>query len=92
LSYDFEPGSDRSPPRVPHVRYAPHDLEAIVTLLELGAIYLTADPGSDFTFEELLVQAREIGGSDFVLEEADARIVLDSSSFLKRSGGRYSLR
>lgn len=74
------------------MRYAPHDLEAIVTLLELGAIFLTDEPDSDFTFDELLAQARAISGDDFFLEETDARIVLANSSFLKKSKGRYRLK
>jgi hypothetical protein len=61
-------------------------------LLELGAIYLTDEPDSDFTFDELFSKSREIAGDDFVLEEADVRIVLASSSFLKKSEGRYRLK
>jgi len=52
------------------------DLEAIVLLLELGAIHLTPDPSARFTFEQLLATVRDIGGDEIVLDERDVRIVM----------------
>lgn len=71
----------------------PHDLEMIVTALQLGAIYLTDKPGTLFTFKQLYDQAREICGAEFDLDEKDVKIVLSTSSFLKKEkGGLYSLK
>jgi hypothetical protein len=93
MSYDFDGLSDHSAPAVPSFIPEPHDLEQIVLLLELGAIQLTPEPDTAFTFEELLAEAREVGGEDFRLEEADVRIVLPLMKSLKKlPGGRYSLK
>jgi len=54
----------------------PTDLEAIVLLLELGAIELTPKADARFTFEQLLAEARRYGGDDIVLDERDVRIVM----------------
>lgn len=61
------------------------DLEAIVTLLELAAICLTPYPGAPFTKQQLIAKAREMGGDDIQLEEADIKIVLGKPGFLKKS-------
>lgn len=61
-------------------------------LLELGAIYLTQGPDSTFTTEELLAEARRIGGDEIVLDEKDVRIVLGKAGFLKKEGGRLRLK
>jgi len=70
----------------------PRDLEGIVSVLEIAAIYLTEDPESTFTEAELLAKAHEISGADFPFQDVDARIVLRHASFLSRSGERMSLR
>lgn len=72
--------------------YHPSDLEAIVTLLEISAIYLTPSPGARFTFDQLLAQAREIGGDELPLDEADVRIVVNNASFLGRDRNGLYLR
>lgn len=71
----------------------PTDLEGIVTMLEIAAIYLTPAPGSWFTVEQLLAEAKTIGGDEYVIDEADARIVIANAGFLvKGNGGRLCLR
>lgn len=73
--------------------YDGSDLEAIVMLLEIAAIYLTPKPNTEFTFEQLLYQANEIGGGEIVIDAVDAKIVLDSSNILgKSSGGKFYLK
>jgi hypothetical protein len=52
------------------------DLEAIVLLLELGAIELTPCAGTRFTFEQLLIEARRYGGDEITLDERDVKIVM----------------
>lgn len=52
------------------------DLEAIVLLLELSAIDLTPEADTRFTFQQLLDNARNIGGDEIVLDERDVRIVM----------------
>jgi hypothetical protein len=91
MSYDFESAADRDPPHIDRPAAQGNDLEAIVTLLELAAIYLTASPGATFTLDELVQQAEEIGG--IVINKKDARIVLDKARFLrKHPEKRFSLR
>lgn len=68
------------------------DLEAIVTLLELGAIELTPHDGATFTYEQLLAEARRYGGDEIVLDERDVKIVLPFMKFIKkRPGGLFQL-
>jgi hypothetical protein len=67
------------------------DLEAIVTLLELGAIELTPDPSARFTFEQLLAEARRYGGDEITLDERDVRIVLADMKSIKHERGLYKL-
>lgn len=94
MSYDFDDNTDHTAPVVTNYIPQPHDLEAIVTLLELAAIYLTPAPGTQFTYPQLLAQARELAGTDFVLEDIDAQIVFDnlSSVFKKEGKGFFSLK
>jgi hypothetical protein len=92
MSYDFETALDKSPPMPQIVRSDKRDLEAIVTLLELAAIYLTHTPDSDFTVEDLFAEARRIGGDELLLEESDVRIVLGKAGFLKKVGSRLRLK
>lgn len=91
MSYDFE-SDDHSPPQLaPMQQMRGDDLEAIVLLLELGAIELSPSAGATFSFDELLAQANEIGG-DVRLEERDVRIVLPYMKTIKRAGRlRYCL-
>lgn len=71
----------------------PKDLEVIVTMLEIAAIYLTPEVGSRFTREALFAQANEIAGPKLQLDERDLRIVLPFMKSLQRHPGRlYSLR
>ena len=88
MAYDFDVAMDREPPKLAIPATQSNDLEAIVVLLELAAIYLTPSPGTEFTLEELLDQARSIGGTDIALDDEDAKIVLDKASFLKKEGAR----
>lgn len=68
------------------------DLEAIVLLLELGAISLTPDPSARFTYEQLLTEARSIGGAEITLDERDVKIVLPMMKSIKHErGGLYRL-
>lgn len=94
MSYDFDGVSDLSPIKLNcGVSFTGSDLEAIVMLLELAAIYLTPKPNTEFTFEQLLDQANEISGGEIVIDAVDAKIVLDNSSILgKLPGGRYYLK
>lgn len=94
MSYDFEDCNDQSPPVMNSYVPQPHDLETIVMLLELAAIMLTNAPGDQFTYEQLLLQARELAGEDFVLEDADAEIVFSnlSSIFRKEANKHFSLK
>jgi hypothetical protein len=64
----------------------PKDLEALVVLLEVGALYLTGEPGATFTGCELLAEARAIAGPELPVEDGDLRIVLQHAGFLKKHG------
>jgi hypothetical protein len=88
MSYDFE-GDDRSPPKVTDYVPDKHDLEVIVTCLELAAIFLTPSDGSTFTYDELLAQAKDLGGKEFDLDERDVRIVLPFMKTIKKLPGRH---
>lgn len=93
MPYDFEGLEDRSPPILANpISYAPNDLEAIVMLIELAAISLTPKPESDFTFEELLTEARAYGGGEVAFDESAFQIVLSHATFLKKKRNRYSLK
>ena len=70
----------------------PTDLEAIVTLLELAAISLTPEPDTLFTFEELMAEVHAIGGDEIVIDERDARIVLNNAHFLGKRAGKMWLK
>ena len=83
-------GSDR------HIyRNAPapaKDLEALVTLLEVAALSLTRTPETTFTRDELLAEARSLGGESIEIDERDARIVLEKAAFVEWSAGELRLR
>lgn len=92
MAYDFD-SQDHSAPRLlgPVVTMRGDDLEAIVLLLELGAIDLSPTTEATFTFDELLARATEIGG-DLTLCERDVRIVLSHLKTIRRiPGGRLRL-
>lgn len=93
MSYDFELAADHLPPTPTITPSDRRDLEAIVTLLELAAICLTVAPGTSFTAEELISEARRLGGYEIDLDETDIRIVLGNAGFLKKeAGGRLRLK
>lgn len=92
MSYDFETTTSQSPP-TPYIETSDRrDLEAIVTLLELAAIYLTTGPDSTFTKKQLIDEARRIGGDDVDLDESDVNIVLGKAGFLRKIGGKLRLK
>jgi hypothetical protein len=68
------------------------DLGIIATLLEVAALSLTTEIGKTFTVEDLIREAREIGGSDANFDEKDVKIVLHKASFVKKIAGEYQLR
>ena len=68
------------------------DLEAIVALLELAALTLTPSLGATFTQEELLREVREIGGDEIEIQDSDIKNVLGKAGFLRKEGGRFSLK
>jgi hypothetical protein len=80
------------PPRYHNTPVPAKDLETLMTLLEVAALSLTSSPDATFTLEELLNEARDIGGEGISIEDLDANIVLEKVSFLKKGGGRLSLR
>lgn len=73
-----------------NVPTSPKDLGALVTMLEVAALSLTTELGKTFTLEQLIQEARNIGGLDF--DERDVGIVLKKQSFLTKSGGEYILK
>lgn len=94
MPYDFEGLQDRSPPKINSVvpDPDPRDLEAIVTIILVAAIELTPNEGSEFTFDELMVQIHQYSGSEPAFREIDVSIVLNSSKLLrKRPGKKYQL-
>jgi hypothetical protein len=69
------------------------DLEAIVTLLEVASLSLTTEPGSTFTFDQLMREVREVGGNDLKIDDRDVKIVLGKARFVKQvPGGQYRLK
>jgi hypothetical protein len=68
------------------------DLGIITTVLEIAALTLTTEAGKTFSFNQLMDEAREIGGKNLNLQEKDAKIVLKKPSFLKKAGKAYRLR
>ncbi len=94
MSYDIEAMATDSVARRPPIPVPDSkDLEAIVMLLELAAIQLTPDPEATFTKEELIEQARAIGGEEIDLDETDVKIVLGKTGFLKTAGrGRLRMK
>jgi hypothetical protein len=93
MSYDLDLLDTEVLPAPSYAPYRHDDLEAIVTLLELAAIYLTPDPDSSFTQRELIDKARELGGDEIIPDEVDLKIVLGKAGFLKKlSAGRFRMK
>ena len=91
MPYDFEAATDRTAPVVKTAPAQADDLEAIVVLLELAAINLTPQPGTEFTFAQLMEEARDLGGED-AIDEKDVKIVLEKASFIKKQGKHFILK
>ena len=68
------------------------DLEALMTLLEVAAISLTTSPEATFALEELVDEARILGGEGIVIDIRDVENVLGKVSFLEKFAGRMRLR
>jgi hypothetical protein len=93
---NFDIGNQRFqhlPEREPltNVPTSPHDLEALVTLLEVAALLLTPAPEAAFTYEELLKKVHNLCGDEMKVDERDVRIVLGNASFLRKTGREYRL-
>jgi hypothetical protein len=86
MSYDIEPGWELSPCAAEPPADG-SDLEVIVTMLELAAIYLTNTPGDQFTFDELLDKANSIDPEHITIADRDARIVLPGLEYVKKLKG-----
>lgn len=86
MSTDLE-----KPPRVHATPMHPKDLEAIVTLLEIAAIFLTPAPGALFTLDELVAEAHKIAGAECEIDPKDARIVLPFMKTIRKKGRSYYL-
>jgi hypothetical protein len=70
---------------------SPKDLGVIVTLLEVAALSLTPKPGAKFTFEQLIHEARDIGGENLYLDEKDVKTVLKKARFVRKAGKQHYL-
>lgn len=94
MSYDSEGKAPAEAPTRRPRRPAANgrDLEAIVALLELAALTLTPSLGATFTQEELLREVREIGGDEIEIQDSDIKNVLGKAGFLRKEGGRFSLK
>lgn len=91
MAYDFE-SDDRSPPYTTVAWTDPSDLEALVTLLEIGAIVLTKNASRGFTEAELFAEAQALAGPEMPLNVADLRIVLRGCKTIERVGDKLRLR
>lgn len=98
MAYDLEVGQERFTShagqrnRLTNANTKSKDLETIVTLLEVAALSLTNEPGATFTLEDLIREARLIGGEEIDLEERDIKIVMKKSSFIRKVGSELRLR
>ena len=63
------------------------DKEALLTLLEVAALSLTDTPESTFTLEDLIREARQLGGEQVPIDPRDAMNVLEKAKFVKSVGG-----
>lgn len=71
---------------------SPKDLGVITTMLELAALSLTTAPGTTFTLEQLIREARDIAGGHTELREEDVKIVLKKARFVEKVGKEFRLR
>jgi hypothetical protein len=71
---------------------ASKDLEALVTLLEVAALSLSETPESTFSRDELIQEARAMAGSEFEIDERDAKIVLEKATFIRGPAREMRLR
>jgi hypothetical protein len=94
MSYDFDDVKDHSPPVVSD--YVPlfNDLEYITMILQLAAIWLTPEPDTVFTVDELLAQAHDLEGEQSFFDDTAAKIVLSSSQYFleKLPNNQYRLK
>lgn len=91
MSYDgtYEQWRARHPAPLCHAANA---REAISSVLEVAAIFLTEGPDSSFTEDELLAKARELAADELAFTDCDARSVLRDARFVDRDGERLRLR
>ncbi len=90
MTYDFDGCADRFPPKLEFEPMDPNDLEAIVTSLEIAAIFLSPTPGSVFTREQLFSEARNVSCLEF--SDAMMRILLPGvCGIMRRRDGTYCL-
>jgi hypothetical protein len=75
-----------------NVAPSPKDLGVIITLLEVAALSLTSSPGATFTLEQLVREAREIGGEGVDFDERDVKIVLLKQNFIEKAGKEFRLK
>jgi hypothetical protein len=69
------------------------DLEAIITLLELAALSLTTAPGTTFTIEQLIEEARDTAGDDISLRDVNIVLKKGKTAFLQHVAGKeYRLK
>jgi hypothetical protein len=98
MAYDVDVGRQElsydagRPTLLRNVPKSPKDLGVIVTLLELAALSLTTEPGTKFTLDKLIREARAYAGDVIKLDERDIRIVLKKRSFLEKVGHEYRLK
>lgn len=78
--------------RMRNYRAHSKDLEAIVTLMEVAALSLTAEPDATFAFEDLVREIRDLSGDEITIDERDVKIVLEKATFLERVGPEFRLR
>ena len=98
MAYDFDVGQERFSYTAGELaqrrnsRAYSKDLEAIITLLEVAALSLTTEPEERFTLEELVREARAIGGDEIELDDRDIKIVMEKANFIENVGGELRLR
>ena len=98
MSYDIDEAQDETTPRpTPGERVRPpswhaRDLRTIVTALDVAGLILSPDGGETFTNKDLMREAQDLVGPDVTLQEEDMDIVLKKQRFIKRSGGKLSMR
>lgn len=92
MSYDDTDPPAPFAPLPPVVTVVPVDVTdgndrlMVLTLLELAALELTPTEGTTFTRAEVIALAKEIGGEELALTDADLATVFDGSGFLRAEG------